>query len=368
MYFGGMNYLKKPVKIEKKIEPAKNKDKEFKDVIKIENIKSERESLNTPSAGKANKKVLADMNQKIEVFDNKLKQHSDNISEQLERYNNIKKQLNEKPNINNKDNIIRSQNNNNVVESGSDGKNKTPNKDFKQTNDFLKDNLKATDFFKKIIGSNYNKIFEPKSQESIYNFLQTINKRIKEDEFEDIGMSTKKVTLSDFMVNKEETIDEDKMNKLLDTVMHNFNDMLKKDEHHDNIPLFKDNNCEVKSSDFKLMDMCYGNDEGWSNIKSTENNSEQNCDYLDSNSENGNSEVSDIDEMANSDDEKVLVIDSSKGHSAVNDEKYVELLELKEKFNNKINTYKEEAKKLCGEKDYNKIFDYYVELDQVFLY
>lgn len=39
---------------------------------------------------------------------------------------------------------------------------------------------------------------------------------------------------------------------------------------------------------------------------------------------------------------------------------------MKERFTKKINIYRDQLKKTYGDKDYNKIFQYYLEISKVF--
>jgi hypothetical protein len=110
LYLAGMNNInKKPVKIERKaerqpsfIEINNNKKDVYnlKDAIKIENIKSERECVSAQIKERPNKKELKEVNQKIEDFDYKLKQHSENILDEVNKFNINKRAVNErvKPN------------------------------------------------------------------------------------------------------------------------------------------------------------------------------------------------------------------------------------------------------------------------------
>ena len=277
------------------------------------------------------------MNQKINEFDNKLVK-KDEILEEVKNINLDKKQIESqlnKPAIKN-------------IEKEPMIIPKNPG----ITNEFLKDNLKASDFLRNLMKNDYSRIFT--NQENIYNFLNTINKKIKEDEYEEV--TDKKVTLSDFINDKQpviDVIDQDKLNKMLDSVLNNYSDLIKKPKNEDveTIPLFHNDN----DTDFKVMDMCYEEKtQDKSNIKSTE------VGNYDSQDENEYNDEDDSEEEDNEEEERVLVIKEPD-----NSEKINELNELKEKFTNKINLYKEEAKKLWGEKDYNKVFDYYMQISEV---
>jgi hypothetical protein len=373
LYLAGGN--RKPVKVEKKVEvPKLVKEKDLKDMIKIENIKSERESLQTPSSNnlaRGNKKVASEMNQKIDDFEKREKNQND-----VPEYKRVAVKGIKVTDVMNNEGVGKSKPSTPAFRDIRDIR------DYKQTSDFLKDPLKATDFVRQIVGNNYDNLFpegDKKKEETIYNFLQTLNKRIKEDEFEDIvpkkvtlndfkennnGVTSNiqnvsNVTISDFMCHKNKDYDEDKINKILNSVINGFgNDVTKrqKDEVRDNHPpVFSGHNNEP--CDF---DMCYAVDDSERFVvKSTGNNSERENNYVDS-YENAEIEGVEDSEDEASDDEKVLVIRETK-----QEEKEKELIEMRDKFMNKIVLYKEQAKKLCGEKDYNKIFDYYMEINDV---
>jgi hypothetical protein len=345
---------KKPVKIERKIE-VKPKEKDLKEIIKVENIKSERESLqNIPVKG--NKKVLSEVNQKMEDFDIKLKQHNENIVEEIGKYNLNKKLVNDKLKI-------KESGNNQIMINKS--KPSTPSfkdirdREMKVTRDFLKDDNSATGFIKEIIGSTkYDGIFaEGKKQhkETYYSFLQSINKALMEGESE----SSTNITLSDFIQKDTKEYDETHLNKVLDEVISNYHEIIKPKDEHDSVPVFRNN--EVDSSDFN---MCYNDDSDRFIVRSIGNNSEREGNiYQDSYENIDDDNVTDSNE-SHCEDEKVEVIKEKK----VDEKEYKDLLELKEKFSNKLELYKEQAKLLCGDKDYNKIFDYYMEINKVDLF
>jgi hypothetical protein len=118
---------------------------------------------------KVEKKIkLEDINKKINEFDIKLNKKEENKIEEVPKYNLDKNLINDKLN---KQNIKKVEQAKMIIPKN------TIEENFKD--------MKATDFLSKVLNSNYSDIFKDKP-ETIYSFLDTINKKIKEDEYEDI--------------------------------------------------------------------------------------------------------------------------------------------------------------------------------------
>jgi hypothetical protein len=272
---------------------------------------------------KVEKKLkLEDLNKKINEFDNKL-----NKLEDIPKYNLDKNLINEKLN---KQSIKKVEQAKMVIPKIEDN---------------FKD-MKATDFLSKVLSSNYNEIFKDQP-ETIYSFLDTINKKIKEDEFEDTKYN--KITLNDFKTDTSKAIDENKVSEIITNALANHSEVLDKKEEIENIPLFNHND---RDTDFKVMDMCYDDkfeiEENKSNIRST--------DMYDSQEEYYEEEEDEGDNNEDEDEHEKVVVEKEENNEVK------ELLDLKEKFDNKINYYREQAKKSEGEECYKRIYDYYQQI------
>jgi hypothetical protein len=280
---------------------------------------------------------LEDINKKINEFDNKLNKKEENKADEAPKYNLDKNLINEKLNKQN-------------IKKVEQAKMILPKSTIEEN---LKD-MKATDFLSKVLNSNYNEIFKDQP-ETIYSFLDTINKKIKEDEYEEIGNT--KITLKDFKSDTTKAIDEIKVNDIITIALANHSEVFEKKEEIESIPLVNHND---RDTDFKVMDMCYEEkfdiEENKSNIRST--------DMYDSQEEYNEEEKDDeeVEEYEEEEQVESVVVEKQEKFEIK------ELIDLREKFTTKVNLFREEAKKSGGEECYKKVWTYYQELNNVRFY
>jgi hypothetical protein len=260
----------------------------------------------------------------------------------------------------------------------------------KSTLGFMKDEKNSTNFFKDVLKEEDYKNIVNYDKYDINHFVNDLNKKSQ--------IFDKRVSiLSDFVKkDKEKEIDN------LSFIINKDNNKTTKKEDHDTVPLYnniKDNslNFQVYQQDLDEENKVDRTSQSYSNalnsigafispnqiINTSHTNSNRILDYHKSTEINSDHVNSDESGCVNyeeensqeniSDEEEVEAVENvsvvksvrlPEQTSKTNKEER-ELLEYKEKFENKIKFYKEESKKSSGDADFEKIFKYYMEISEV---
>jgi hypothetical protein len=267
----------------------------------------------------------------------------------------------------------------------------------KSTVGFLKDEKNSTNFFKDVLKEEDYKNIVNYDKYDINHFVNDLNKKSQ--------IFDKRVSILSEFVKKENEKEIGNLSVIINKDSHKTT----KKEDHDTVPLYNnfkdnslnfqvyleeenkvektnsfisqrhDNNRQNSISAFISPSRIINTSNTNSNLnhisvvdhhKSTEINSdhvisdESGCvNYEEENSQDNLSDEEEVEAVENV--SVVKTVRQPEENNKTNKEER-ELLEYKEKFENKIKFYKEESKKSSGDADFDKIFQYYLEISEVY--